>query len=177
METKIKTLKAFFILFIAVNLSSCDEAEKLSQFDINAEFTEEVTVNLTEDNTTMVGSININIADDSDIADNLSNIKDIEITEASYKIKNYVGVEQATGSITATAASQSFGPFEHTFFTDAQNGTSFVFEDVDKLNIVANTLQSTNQINVEFSGTHAPAQNGSFVIEVTFRINVTAQAL
>lgn len=177
MKTTIKTLKALIILFAAINFSSCDEIDELTQIDLNTTFTEEVTINLTENNSNINGSVNINLADDPDLVDYLSNIEDIEITEASYKIKNYVGVEDATGSITATAASQSFGPYEHAFFTDAQSGTFFVFEDVAKLNTVANTLQSTNQVNIQFSGTHAPAQNGSFVIEVTFKLTVTAQAL
>ena len=177
MKTTIKTLKTLVILFAAINLISCDEVDELTQVDLDATFTEEVTVNLSENNASINGNVNINLADDPDLVDYLSNIEDIQITEVSYKIKNYVGVEEATGTITAVAASQSFGPYDHTFFTDAQNGTSFVFEDVDKLNTVANTLQSTNQVDVQFSGTQAPAQNGSFVIEITFKVTVTAQAL
>ena len=177
MKTTIKILKTLFILFATINLISCDEVDKLTQVDLDATFTEEATINLTDDNTNINGSVNINLADDPDLADYLSNIEDIEITEAFYKIKNYVGVEDATGSITATVASQSFGPYDHTFFTDAQNGIVFEFNDVAKINTVANTLQNSNQVNLLFSGTHAPAQNGSFVIEVTFKLNVTAQAL
>ena len=129
MKTAIKTLKTILILFAAINLISCDEVDELTQIDLDATFTEEVTINLTQDNTNINGSVNINLADDPDLADYLSNIEDVEITEASYKIKNYVGVEEATGSITATAASQNFGPYDHTFFTDAQNGTVFEFND------------------------------------------------
>lgn len=177
MKATIKTLKTFVILFAAINLISCDEVDELTRIDLNANFTEEVTITLTEDNTNIDGNVNINLADDPDLVDYLSKIEDIKITEASYKIKNYVGVEEATGTIAAVAAAQNFGPYDHTFFTNAQNGTVFAFDDVSKLNTVANTLQSTNQLNIQFSGSHAPAQNGSFVIEVTFKLNVTAQAL
>jgi hypothetical protein len=173
----IKNMKKFVILFAVIALVGCDEVDELTQIDFDTDITEEITVNLTEDNTSFTGNIMINLADNSDIEDYLSNIEDIEITEASYIIKNYVGEELATGTITATAASQNFGPYNHTFFTDAQNGTVFPFNDVNKLNTVANTLQSTNQLNVQLSGTQDPAQNGSFVIEVTFKLNVTAQAL
>lgn len=160
-----------------MSFSSCDEVDELTQIDFDTDITEEITVNLSDASDSFTGNVMINLADNSDIEEYLSNIEDIQITEASYILKNYVGEEIATGSITATAASQSFGPYSHTFFTDAQNGTVFEFDDAAKLNTVANTLQNTNQLNVQFSGTQDPAQNGSFIIEVTFKLNVTAQAL
>lgn len=177
MKNVTQKLGSIAILFAVFTLMSCDEVEELTQFDFETEFTEEFTVNLSDEGTSLSESITINLSDNEDVAPYIGNIEEIEITEASYVIKNYVGMEEATGSISATAASQNFGPYEHTFYTDAQSATSFEFNDVDKLNTVADSLLSNNEVEVQFSGTQNPAQNGSFVIEVTFKLNVTAQVL
>lgn len=177
MNATVKKLKMTCLIFAILGVISCDEVEDLTEFDFNTSLTEEFTIPLTAENTSIDGSFTFNLEDNEDVADYLGNIESIEITNASYMIKNYVGTEEATGTISASAAAQEFGPYSHTFFTDAQNATVFEFTDTSKLNVVANSLLSNNQLNVVFSGTQNPAQVGSLTIEVTFDLTVTAQAL
>lgn len=177
MKTTIKTLKRACFFLAILGMYSCDEVAELTEFDFDTSITEEFTVPLTDDNTELNGSFLVNLEDNEDVSEYLGNIEAIEITDASYTIINYVGAEEATGSISATAASQTFGPYNHTFFTDVQNATVFEFEDTSKLNTVANSLLNNNQVEVQFSGTQDPAQNGSLTIRVTFQLNVTAQVL
>jgi len=176
MNTKNNTIKIFIILLLSLNFTGCDEVDELSEVDFSTTLSEEVPVTLSDTDTSINGSIFINLADNDDIEPYLSKIESISITSASYIIKNYIGEETATGTLTITAASQTFGPFQHTFFTDDQNGTSFSL-DSSGLNALANSLASNNQLSIQFSGTQDPAQNGSFNIEITIETEVTAQAL
>jgi hypothetical protein len=176
MKTTIKNMKNFFILFAVIALIGCDEVDELTEVDFSTILTEDVMVTLTDDATSISQSLTLNLADNDDIEPYLSKIESINITSASYVLKNYVGVEEATGTLTASAASQTFGPFQHTFFADAQSGTVFTL-DPSQLNALANSLTSNNQLTVQFSGTQNPAQNGSFVIEISLDLDVTAQAL
>lgn len=176
MNTKNNISTILILLVLSLNLSSCDEVDELTEVDFSTTLSEEVPVTLSDADTSMNGSLNINLADNEDIEPYLSKIESISITSASYVIKNYVGEETATGTLTITAASQTFGPFQHAFFTDDQNGTSFSL-DSSGLNALANSLASNNQLSIQFSGTQDPAQNGSFTIEITLETEVTAQAL
>ena len=172
-----QNIKKLSILLLIFGFISCDEAEELTEIDFDATFTEQVTVTLTDSGTTFSESLTINLADNSDVADYLDNLESINITNVSYEIMDYVGVDTATGEITADAAGQSFGPYQHDFFTNDQNNTIFPFQETSQLNTVANSFLSNNQLTIVFSGTQDPAQNGSFVIEVTLDVDVTAQAL
>lgn len=176
MNTKNNISTILILLLLSINIWSCDEVDELTEIDFSTTLSEEVSITLSDTDTSMNGSLNINLADNEDIEPYLSKIESISITSASYVIKNYVGEETATGALTITAASQTFGPFQHTFFTDAQSGTSFSL-DSSRLNALANSLASNNQLSIQFSGTQDPAQNGSFTLEITLETEVTAQAL
>lgn len=176
MNTKNNIIKIFILLFLSLNLSGCDEVDELTQIDINSTLTEDVLITLSENNAALSESITINLADNSDIEPYLNQIESITVTSASYVIKNYNGIETATGSITINANSEVFGPFQHTFFTDDQNATEFSF-DASKLNALSNSLSSNNQLSLDVSGTQDPAQDASLIIEFTLEVEVTAQAL
>jgi hypothetical protein len=176
MKSTFYTFKNLVLILSIIAFASCDEVDELTEVDFSTTITEEVTINLSQNSDNINGVIAVNLANNSDISPYLSKLEDIQITQASYKLKNYVGAEDAMGSLSATAAGESFGPFQHTFFTDAQNGTVFNF-NASQLNSVSNTLSATNALNIQFSGTQTPAQDGSFVLEVTLDLDVTAQAL
>ena len=176
MKTTVKNIKSLAILVLIFAFASCDEVDELTRVDFNSTLTEEVQVTLSENNTSLSESLTINLADNDDIEPYLNQIESITVTSASYVIKDYNGLETATGSITVNANSEVFGPFQHTFFTDDQNATGFSL-DASRLNALSNSLSSNNQLSLDVDGTQDPAQNANFSIEFTMEVEVTAQAL
>jgi hypothetical protein len=172
-----KNPRTYLILLVFFGLTSCDEVEELTEVDFNATLSEEVNVTLSEEQPDINGSLVINLDENIDIAQYSGKIISIEITDAYYVLKNYVGLEEATGNLTATAASETFGPFEHAFFTDAQSGKTFTLNDISKLKAVSNALKANKQLNIQFSGEQIPAQDASFNVEFTLKLKVTAQPL
>jgi hypothetical protein len=176
MKTLFNNLKNLALILSVVVFTSCEEIEELTEVDFNSTLTQEVSVTLSENNTSISESLTIRLADNEDIEPYLNQIESITVTSASYRIKDYNGIEMATGSIIVNANAEVFGPFQHTFFTDDQNATVFTLNP-SQLNALASTLRSSNQLIVQFSGTQDPAQNANFNIEFSIVVEVTAQAL
>ncbi len=176
MKTTIKNIKTLTILLLIFTFVSCDEVDELTQIDLNTTLIEEVQVTLSENNASLSESLTINLADNDDIEPYLNQIESITVNSASYVIKDYNGLETATGSITVKANSEVFGPFQHTFFTDDQNATKFSFE-ASRLNALSSSLSSNNQLSLDVDGTQDQAQNANFSIEFTLEVDVVAQAL
>jgi hypothetical protein len=176
MNTKNNSIKIFILLILSLNLSSCDEVDELTRVDFNTTLNEDVTVTLSESNAGFDRSFTLNLNNNDDIEPYLDKIESINITSASYIIKDYSGLEAATGSLTVNSASELFGPFQHTFFEDDQNTAVFTLDD-SGLNALANSLTSNNQLVIDVSGSQNPAQNASFTVEFRFQLEVTAQAL
>lgn len=166
------------VLFVAFISFSCDEVDELTEIDIDTSLTEVVTITFSEDNPESVnGTMLIDLSNNTQLQPYLDQIEDVEISSASYKFLNYVGSENASGTLSATAAGQNFGPFQHSFFSDTQNQTVFPFEGTTQLNLVADSILANNQVSIQFSGTQTPAQNGSLTLQVTMQVTVTAQPL
>lgn len=176
MKITIKNLKKLVLILSVLVFASCDEVDELTRVDFDTTLTEDVVVTLSDSNASLSESFSINLADNDDIEPYLSKIESITVTSASYVIKDYNGIETATGSITVNANSEVFGPFQHTFFTDDQNGTVFNF-DASRLNALGSSLANNNQLSLNVNGTQDPAQNANFTIEFTIEVDVTAQAL
>jgi len=176
MKTIIKNLKNLVLILSVITIASCDEVDELTEVDFDTTITKEVVVNLSQTNASLSENVSINLADNNDIEPYLSKIESVTVTSASYVIKDYNGIETATGSITANANSEVFGPFQHTFFTDDQNATVYSF-DASRLNALGNSLTSNNLLNINLNGTQNPPQNANFTIEFTMEVEVIAQAL
>lgn len=172
MKTKLLYVCLAFIAF-----TSCDELDELTEVDFNTTITEEVTINFSDQNTTFSETINIDFAGNSDIEPYLDRIEGIQITDASYRLSNYVGTANATGTATVTGAGETFGPFTHDFSADTQSMEEFALTGASKLNALESTLRNTNQLSVSINGAQDPAQNGEVTAIFTFRLTVTAQAL
>jgi hypothetical protein len=169
-------LKKLVLTLSVIACISCDEIDELTEVDFNSTFTQEVSVTLSENNASISESLTIRFADNEDVEPYLDQIESISVTSASYTIKDYNGLETATGSIAVNANAEVFGPFQHTFFTDDQNDMVFNF-DASRLNVLSSSLSSNNQLSLNINGTQDPAQNASFTVEFTLEVDVTAQAL
>ena len=176
MKITLNKLKNLVLILSVLTFASCDEIDELTKVDFNSTLTQEVSVTLSENNASISESLTIRLADNEDIEPYLNQIESITVTSASYVIKDYDGIEAATGSITVNTNSEVFGPFQHTFFADDQNNTKFSFE-ASSLNALGSSLNSNNQLNLNVNGTQDPAQNASFTVEFSIEVEVTAQAL
>ena len=171
-------MKATSILLILISFLfvSCDEVEELAEFNVTTTLSETATITLSENNSTYSEAIIISLEDNSDISPYLDQIESVEILEGYYKIENYQGVDEATGTFDVTIATQAFGPYIHNFGADAQAQTEFTLPAAE-LTTLSSDLLNTQNIVMTFDGTQDPAQNGSFDVEVTLTVKVTAQAL
>jgi len=176
MKITLNNLKNLALILSVIAFISCDEVDELTEIDFDTSLTEEVTVTLSENSTSLSENLTINLSNNDDIEPYLNQIESITVTSASYVIKNYNGIETATGELTVSANSEEFGPFEHTFFTDDQNATVFNL-DASGLNALSSSLSSNNQLSLSISGTQDPAQDASFIVEFTLEVDVVAQAL
>lgn len=166
------------LLFLAICcFYSCDKIDELTEVDFNTTFTEEVVINLSDQSDAFSGTIMIDLAENPDIEPYLNKLENIKITSATYQIVSYQGDPAATGDAGVTAVGQFFGPYNHSFQQDLNSGQSFELSGADKLNELANSLQSTQQLNIVVAGTQNPAQIGSLTIRFTINTEITAQAL
>ncbi len=164
-------------ILIALFFTSCDKVDEITEVTLNETFTEEVVIALSEDNPEVNGAVLINLASNSDLAPYLNKVEDIQITEIFYSLKQYNGLEEGEGTLTATAASQTFGPFEHPFFEDSQTAKKYTLSGGSKISAIATALKNNKRLTVAFTGVQNPVQNGSFKVVVTVKLRVIAEAL
>lgn len=169
--------KLIYLCIALVTIASCDEIDELTEVDFNTTITEEVSINFSDQSTSFNETINIDLANNSDISPYLDRIEGIQITNATYQLSNYVGTAGATGTATVTSSGETFGPFSHDFDQDTQSMEDFPLTGATKLNTLESALRSNNQLSISISGSQDPAQNGSVTAIFTFRLEVTAQAL
>jgi hypothetical protein len=166
-----------FAIIALLCLNSCDKIDELTEIDIDTTFTKEITFT-TNASGNFNASVTINLADYSDINDYLNKIESIKINNASYKVSAFPNGVNAGGTVTITSEGQTFGPFDHdNFLTDFQNQTSFALIGVNKLAVLANKIEDTNQLAVNFSGTSEVDVATTMTLKITFDVTVTAQAL
>lgn len=175
MKTKIT------ILFLAlVTVFSCDELDKLTEFDVTEDFDTSVNVSIDDNNGGMEASVNqsstINIADNQDVKDNLDLIESVTINELTYQIANFDGPEGAT----ITEASINFADVSISVAdinlgeADANN-TVFTISDSGKIGNIANILKNNNELTVTVTGTisSTPASFDVVVnLDATIKIDV-----
>jgi hypothetical protein len=165
------------VSFLAI-FASCDKIDELTKVDFEATLTEEFFVSMDGNSQSFFENINLVLANNADIAPYINKIENIEILSASYKLKNHQGDQTASGNATVIGTDGiTFGPFTHQFFQDAQNQTVFPLAGVSQLGDLANELKTTKMLNLNFSGLQDQATDNSFVVEVTFVLKVTADAL
>lgn len=137
---------------------SCDELDKLTEFNVDDNFSTSVNVDITEDSEGMPQSWSesaiIDIGTNSDISDNLNLIQNVSIKSLTYVINNYTGQDDAT----ITEAMLSFNgnsiSIENINLSSSDtNNTVYTITDAALLNSIGSILEKSSKLTVTVSGT------------------------
>jgi hypothetical protein len=166
--------KISLLLLAAITIFSCGELDELTEFDITQDFSTTVNVDITDDSDgepqSWSQSSTINLADNDEIQANLDLVQDVNINSLTFKIINFIGVENAI----ATEATLSFGDtiidIEDINLQD--NTTIYSIGTSSELNAIANDLKNTSEVTVTVSGT-VTSTPVKFDVVITFDVTTT----
>lgn len=145
-------------LFMTTLVFSCDELDKLTEFNVDDNFSTSVNVDITEDSEGLPQSWSesaiIDIGTNSDISDNLNLIQNVSIKSLTYVINNYIGKDDAT----ITEAMLSFNgnsiSIENINLSSSDtNNTVYTITDAALLNSIGSILAKSSKLTVIVSGT------------------------
>jgi len=169
------TIKLLAVLLIAFTFNSCDDVTDLADITISTSVTEEIAIQITEDQDQVSNEITLSI-DNTDTHDYLDRIQSITIKKLTYKFINFTGNE--TCSIDAIISTDNTVLDTKTFQIkqDVENETIYEISDVEKLNAMATALKNNQQVSFKMEGTvtNSPAD---FKVEVTAEITIVANPL
>lgn len=172
--------KALFFLTFFTLAFNCDKIEKLNQVDLTTTISQTYLFELSETAESFKTVKTFSIEEKPELTDYLDRIESIEISKASYRIRDYVGENEVSGEATASIDKMyNFGPYTHKFMADAQNQTVFNMDDATKLSTIALRLKNNKKVTVELNGTldSAPIEPVSFKVDVTMNLKVKAKAI
>ncbi len=147
--------KTSMLMLAMITIFSCNKLDELTEFDITQDFTTTVNVDITEDSEgaaqSWSQSSTINLASNQEIQANLDLVQDVQINSLTFKIINFIGIEDAI----ATEASLGFGD---TVIAVADinledSTTIYSVGSSSQLNAIANDLKNAAQITATVSGT------------------------
>lgn len=173
-----KNLIKFFAVFLLVfGYSSCDELDKLTEFDIDSTLTGTIPVDVAGGEMVILNnSVTINIADGGqDIVDNLNKVESVKINSMTYTVMNLFG--DNAGTITADLMANAIVLDTHTnAVVFDQIGVVHTIDDTTTLNNIANQLKNGSDVVLAITGTSTSEGGMIFDIQVTVDIEVTVDA-
>lgn len=180
-----------FLLAIMVlaTFSSCDEIDKLTEFDVKQEFVSTLDVvvpakTAKQSKSNAVEAVDwsqtatINLAENKEISDNINLIDRVALNGLKYEIVNYTN-GTANASISNTTV--NFGgiiisiPNANLKTADDAN-TIFTISDTEKLAAIATKLKNDKSITITASGT-VSEQPVNFGIKIYLDTTVTIDVL
>lgn len=150
--------KITYLLLLMISAISCDEIDKLTEFDVTDDFSTTVNVSVPLDSEGMpqsyTNSTTISIVSNQQINDNLNLIQSISLNSLAYEISNFTGAEGAT----LTEASLNIGATNIAISNinlkaSDDNNTVYSIEDSGQINAIASALKTNPTITVTVSGT------------------------
>ena len=171
--------KISILLVMMISVSSCDELDELTEFDITEDFSATFNVDVPADAPTLTWGQEqtIDLATNQEIQDNLNLLQNVTLNSLTFEIDDYVG----EAGIMITEASLIFG------------GTTISVSDIDlkasddnnvvtsignasQLIDIANVLQNNTSITAEVTGTVSGAPV-NFNVKVNLDVTVTLDVL
>jgi hypothetical protein len=172
--TKISTL---LLLMIAV--TSCDDLDELTEFDITEDFNTTINVDVPADapSLTWTEEATIDITSNAEIQNNLNLIQDVTLNQLTFEIANYVG----EAGIMVTEASINFADIsimvaDIDLKAADDNNVVTVIGDTAQLNAIAAVLQNNNSITATVTGTVSGAPV-NFDVIINLDVTVTVDVL
>lgn len=170
---KMKTIKTLGILFLLSITVSCDEIDELTEFDTSFTLNESITISVPEGEEvqTFSQNISLNLAEDQDVADNLSAIEEVSIQSLTYRYTDVTGNDEAQISNAQFMIAGTTIDVESVNPTEAQ-GTIFTINDQEVLDAFSNALRNNPEGSIMYT---AQVQGApvSFVVEVELEVTVT----
>jgi hypothetical protein len=171
----------FIAVLLVFALASCDKIEEA--ININIDSTETVAFKLTLNaGASLNESALLDLESNTDISKYLDQLKGVEITEASYLLKNFSGTIPVNGDFSFTLGSESFGPFMHDLIQDVNNAKRTTLDSA-KLNTASSLLLKDKKITIGVTGSHdlggtegAPTTETLEVV-LTLKLKFTASPL
>jgi hypothetical protein len=172
-------IKFFAVLLLVFGYTSCDELDKLTEFDIDTTLTGVIPVDVDGgENLVLNSSVRINIADGGqDIVDNLNKIEKVKINSLTYKVMNFSGDDAGVMTVELFADAVKLG--EHTAVTvSSEVGVVYTINDTTTLNAIASKLKSGFDVvfKVEGTATSNPELGMMFDVEIKVDLEVTVDA-
>lgn len=170
----------FSISILIVTFLSCDKVKEVASVTINSTEKISAVVVLSPGEAISLSSV-YDLSNNADINNYLNTLEDVEITEASYVITSFSGTSvSVTGQLSFSLADSSFGPFQHSFFQDAEAKKKTTL-DAGKLNAAATKLLQERKISIAVEGSHSiPASQvdgETITIELYLKLKFTASAI
>lgn len=166
-----KSLKSIFAAVLFLTFAACDDIDELTEIDTTFTMTESFNVAVQagdEDLQSFTETVTFNLAEDDDVADNLSSIEDVTINTLTYRFSNVVGagaqITRAQLAVGSTTIS-----LEPVIPSDVGSQV-FTVSDSAALNTIATALRNNPQATVTYSGEVADAP---LAFTLTASMNVT----
>lgn len=170
--------KLSVLLLMMIAVTSCDDLDELTEFDITEDFSTTFSIVAAEGSEgTFSQTSSINLASNQQIQDNLNLLQDVTINSLTYEISNYVGAEGlkiTSASINFSGTSISVSDIDLKQSDD--NNTVYPIADAAQLNAIANDLQSNTEITATVTGS-VDGTPVEFDVIVTLDVTVTIDVL
>lgn len=178
MKTKIQFLAAFFILF---NISSCGDdlaelEESFLNIDVNTNLKEDFNIHVeagTNESFNNQEVVNIN---NEDTQKYLKNIKDVQITKLTFKLKNFTG-NDATGVIAGDFFADGSLLYSKSIIVKEACDNEIVFEitNLEEINKIADKFENGQNVTISYRGTSNSNSAMNFDVEISFSVIITVK--
>jgi hypothetical protein len=174
MKTHSTIASVLLYVFICFAASSCDEVDKLTEFDVNDTITTTINVSVPDNQgnpITLDDTTEIDLSSIDEIQDNMDLIQSVRVTSISYEITNFDGAAEATISNASMAFGTTNISVSDINLQEADNNnTVFTITDTGDLNAISNALESNSSINLVLTGT---INSTPLTFDVIVRVDVT----
>ncbi|WMI64280.1 hypothetical protein RBH94_09415 [Aestuariibaculum sp. YM273] len=147
-------IKLPFLAIVLLTIFSCEELDKLTEFDITDNLGTTLEVSIPEGApTNWSQEISVDLASNKQVQENLDYVQNVTINNLSFEITDYVGAadtQLTEASITVAGTSISIGTIDLKAADDANQVFSIGTEE--QLAIIAAYLKQAESVTVTLSG-------------------------
>ncbi|GGZ77485.1 hypothetical protein [Algibacter mikhailovii] len=150
--------KATLLIILLLNVLSCDEIDKLTEFDVRDNFESVFRISESANSegqpVSITETVTVDISTNQEIADNLNLIQSIAIESITFKIENFSGNDNITLSNASIAFNNEIITLEDINLSSAEgSGTVYNIGTASNYNTIANILKNDPSVTAKISGT------------------------
>lgn len=148
-------IKLPILALIILTLFSCDELDKLTEFDVKDNFGATLEVSVSEGaSTTWSQNVTIDLASNTEVQENLDLIQNVTVNNISFEITNYLGAADillTEASITIAETTMAVNSAINLKAADDSNET-FTIGTATQWAVIAAYLQQSESVTATLSG-------------------------